>query len=322
MLRFLGAALAVLMTCATARAESVMTVESHPSVALGRDFPFTVYLPDGYERGDLRYPVLYLLHGAGGDENAWARDGGIKATADALIAGGAIPPAIIVMPGCRTCWWVDGATDKAETAFWSELVPAVQRRFRTIETRGGRLVAGLSAGGYGAVRFAMRYPDRIAAVAALSPAIYAETPPAISSARVQPPFLRPDGSFDEAAWKSKNYPSLIDWYCRQKQRVAFFLLSGDDDRYGIAFETMTLYKQLSIHQPELAELRIVDGDHSWSMWSKSIAGAMRYVFTYAEKPAPVVAVRTGGAALPDHQTPSQVASGRGLAGSPPILPYP
>ncbi|MGE0699109.1 MAG: alpha/beta hydrolase [Hyphomicrobiaceae bacterium] len=215
MLRFLGAMIALMAVLATARAESVVLSDSMPSPVLKRPFPMTVYLPDGYERGGLRYPVLYLLHGAGGDENAWLQEGSIKRTADRMIARGEIQPAVIVMPGCRGCWWVDGAVDQAETAFWSDLVPGIERKYRVLTGRSGRLVAGLSAGGYGAVRFAMRYPDRFAAAAALSPAIYADAPPEMSSARVQPPFLKPDGTFDVAAWRAKNYTSFIDTYCRQ-----------------------------------------------------------------------------------------------------------
>ncbi len=147
------------------RAETVF------SNSLGRELPYLIYFPDGYDGGRDSYPVLYLLHGAGGNERAWADQGHIKEKADKLIASGAIPPTLIVMPGCSACWWVDGAKDKAETAFWSDLIPAIDARYRTLNTRGGRLVAGLSAGGYGAVRFALRYPDRIAAAAALSPAI-------------------------------------------------------------------------------------------------------------------------------------------------------
>jgi enterochelin esterase-like enzyme len=287
MMRAIGIVLAGWLACVSANAESLVNRERQASAILGRDFPFTIYLPDGYDKGNLRYPVLYLLHGAGGDETDWNREGQIKATADRLIASGAIPPAIIVMPGCRSCWWVDGAVDRAETSFWNDLVPAVERRYRTIGTRRGRVVAGLSAGGYGAVRFALRYPDRIAAAAALSPAIYADAPPAQSSARTQPPFLKPDGKFDEAAWKAKNYTGVIDGYCSQKLRVAFYLMSGDNDGYGIAFETVTLFKRLYDHQPELTELRIVDGDHTWKLWSHSIEHAMRYVFAHAERPIPM-----------------------------------
>ncbi len=269
---------------------------------------FNVYLPEGYAGGDLRYPVLYLLHGAGGDESSWAKDGAIQATADRLMASGAIPPAIIVMPGCRTCWWVDGAADKAETAFWSELVPVVYERFRTIEGRRGTVIAGLSAGGYGAVRFALNYPDRVGAVAALSPAVYAEAPPANSSARTQPPFLRVDGTFDLAAWKTKNYPAVFDKYCSQTQRVAFYLVSGDHDHYGIAFETMTLFQKLYKHQPDISELRIVDGGHSWDIWSKSIDNAMRYLFSHVDRPLPIAAA--GGAA----PNGASMHGGQGLTG--------
>lgn len=299
MYRFMAALLALMLTCATSRAESVVVPDSLPSSTLGRQFPYVVYLPAGYQQGTMRYPVLYLLHGAGGDEMAWSKEGGIKATADRLIAIGAIPAAIIVMPGCRTCWWVDGAVDKAETAFWNELVPTIDGRYRTIASRRGRLIAGLSAGGFGAVRFALCYPDRIAAAAALSPAVYAEAPPGKSSARTQPPFLKPDGSFDEASWKAKNYTGVIDAYWRQGNRVAFYLMSGDNDGYGIAFETMTLFKHLYGRQPELTELRIDDGDHNWSLWARSIEHAMRYVFRHADRP--VVIPTTDTAKLTAHQ---------------------
>src|SRR5271166_3100037 len=79
--------------------------ESIYSSALGREMPYVIYLPDGYRNNDLRYPVLYLLHGAGGDEQARPNLGHIKQKADDLIDEGTIPPAIIVMPGCPACWW-------------------------------------------------------------------------------------------------------------------------------------------------------------------------------------------------------------------------
>lgn len=314
MRRLLGVLLVSLGLCSAARAESVLTREILPSTALGRAFPFMIYLPDGYGLGDLSYPVLYLLHGAGGDEMAWATEGGIKTTADRMIRNGDIPPSVIVMPGCRGCWWVDGARDKAETAFWTELVPAIEARYRIIGGRDGRLIAGLSAGGFGAVRFAMRYPDRIAAAAALSPAVYADVPPAISSARQQPPFLRQDGSFDEGAWRARNYPSLIERYFGQKDRVAFYLVSGDNDRFGIAFETMALFKLLWERQPEASELRIVDGDHSWAIWSKSIENAMRYLYRHAARPRPNLIARapaSGGRSSPPSTINAAQVAARG-----------
>lgn len=265
---------------------SELRKELCPSRALGRDMPFWVYLPDGYAQTRLKYPVLYLLHGAGGDENAWVEHGKIKALADRMIGMGVMPPSLIVMPGCRGCWWVDGAKDKAETAFWKDLLPNVAARYRTIEGRKGQVIAGLSAGGYGTVRFALKYPDRIAAVAALSPAVYHGVVPMDSSARQQPAFLNRYGTFDSAAWWSQHYTRLTSHYFKQANKVPMYLVSGDDDHFGITFETVTLFKTLFEKQPGKVELRVVDGDHNWAVWENAIEGAMRYLYRYAAKPVP------------------------------------
>src|SRR5262245_28055951 len=72
--------------------------ESVPSRYLGHELSFLVYVPDGYDQSEQSYPVLYLLHGFGDNERAWVDKGSIQAKADRLIAAGAIPPALIVMP--------------------------------------------------------------------------------------------------------------------------------------------------------------------------------------------------------------------------------
>src|SRR4051794_23317371 len=189
MLRFPLAAVALILSIFVSPATAgELRREVLPSRALGRDLPFLVYVPDGYDSDTKYYPVLYLLHGAGDDENAWATRGLILEKADQLIEKGVIPPTLIVMPGCPSCWWIDGPKDKAETAFWQELVPTVAKRYRTINSRDGRLIAGLSAGGYGTIRFVLRHPNEIAAAAAFSPAVYSVMPPLGSAARSHPAF--------------------------------------------------------------------------------------------------------------------------------------
>lgn len=268
--------------------------ESLSSRHLGQEMPFLVYVPDGYALSGETYPVLYLLHGFGDNERAWAERGAIQARADRLIASGAIPPALIVMPGCAKCWWVDGVQDKAESAFWSELVPAIASRYRTIETREGRVIAGFSAGGYGAIRFALKYPDRLAAAGAFSPAIYAESPPPASAARKQSPFIGLDGQFNQVAWSEQNYPRLIGGYFEQTRRVPMYLVASDNDRLGIAFETVLFFKRLFEKQPDLVELRVVDGGHGWTAWSGAVDEVMIYLFRFAAKPAvPARPVRGG-----------------------------
>src|SRR5689334_12643070 len=101
-----AAALTVLFSAAAAAGE--LTTTHFYSATLGRDLKYVTYLPTGYETSNRNYPVLYLLHGAGGNERTWADEGHIVDTVDQLIAAREIPPTLIVMPGCTASWWIDG----------------------------------------------------------------------------------------------------------------------------------------------------------------------------------------------------------------------
>jgi enterochelin esterase-like enzyme len=286
-----AAALTALFSAAAAAGE--LTTTHFYSATLGRDLKYVTYLPTGYETSNRNYPVLYLLHGAGGNERTWADEGHIVDTVDQLIAAREIPPTLIVMPGCTASWWIDGAKDRTETSFWSDLEPHVRSHLRTINGRSGRLIAGLSAGGYGALRYALKYPERFAAAAALSPAIYSDAPPGISSARRNPPFLSAAGSFDPAAWKALNYPTVLPSYLAQPVRVPLYLMSGEQDEYGIAAEIRLAYNKIHLHQAGLIEMRVVQGGHTWAVWSAAIADALRYMYRYVpapsrNEPAPVI----------------------------------
>ncbi len=92
-------------------------------------------------------------------------------------------------------------------------------------------------------------------------------------------------------------------YFAQRYRVPLYLVSGDSDRLGIAYETALLFKRLFERQPEQTELRVVDGEHSWKVWQATISDAMRYVFRYAEPPQ--VTVRTAHAAGLSRPQPDQ-----------------
>ncbi len=259
----------------------VVVSREFDSPALQRKWTYAVYLPDGYETSTLQYPVLYLLHGHNGGLYDWANLGHIQQTADALTASGDMPPAIIVMPDAGSSWYVD-RKEKMETAVIRDLVGDVQRTFRAIDARKGRLIAGLSMGGYGSLRFALKYPEMFAAAALLSPAIYDPEPPQSSGARRAGVFGAPE--FDAQVWKELNYPALWDAFLAKKIAVPLYINSGDDDDYFIEAEATRLYSLLRKNgQP--AELRIVDGPHRWPVWESTIGDAMRYVFRYAARPA-------------------------------------
>ena len=276
---FLLAVIAVLAAL-PALASDIVTRE-FDSGALARKWAYEVYLPTDYQTSRASYPVLYLLHGNNGSRRDWVEKGKIQRTADALIGSGAIPAAIIVMPDAGASWFVD-RREKMETALIRDLIPDVEKNFRALRTREGRLIGGLSMGGYGSLRLALKYPEMFAAAALLSPAIYDPLPPKNSGARRAPPFATPQ--FDEQAWRDLNYPTLWEAYLARKMPVPMYINSGDDDEFMIEAEATRLYSLLRANR-QPAELRIVDGAHTWTVWESTIGDALKYIFRYSAKPA-------------------------------------
>lgn len=191
-------ALAFALTHSSLVTAGEVTAKSMKSAALNADFKYTIYLPDGYDNGRLRYPVLYLLHGNGGNENEWLVSGQVNPTVDSLIKSCSVQPFIIVMPGAGSSWWVNGNKDRVEDSLIKELIPHIDATYRTISAREGRMEAGLSAGGFGTANAVMKFPEMFVSAAALSPAMYSPTPPSHSSAMRVTPFQK-YSKFDQAS---------------------------------------------------------------------------------------------------------------------------
>ena len=280
-----GALTLVAMLAWTLSSAGQIVEREFDSGTLGRPWRYNVYLPSGYEDSQAQYPVLYLLHGNGQNFASWASGGNIEATADALIAAHDIPPTVIVMPDAGTTWYVD-RKEPMESAILRDLIPDVEAHYRVRAERSGRLIAGLSMGGYGSMRFALKYPELFAAAALLSPAIYDPDPPQNSSARRVDVFGSPD--FDAQVWRSLGYPALWDAFLAKRQPVPMYIVTGDDDEFYIESSATQFYSLLRKHnQP--AELRIVDGKHDWQVWRNVIGDAMKYLFRYTTQSAPPVA---------------------------------
>jgi S-formylglutathione hydrolase FrmB len=247
------------------------------SQAIARDVKFTVYLPDGYQESTQVYPVVYLLHGAGGDENEWRTKGGAKETLDGLIKRGLMRPSVVVMPTVGPAsWWANGAAEKSESAIMNDLIPYVESRYKVARDRKGRAIGGLSMGGYGALNLALRHPEKFCAAAIISPAIYDPLPPETSASRRTPQFVR-NGQFDPDTWRALNYPAHLPAYTAQALRVPMWIVAGDHDYLGIAQMSANLFARILKIQPKQAELRIVNGDHEWLVFRDALPDALQYV---------------------------------------------
>ena len=252
---------------------------SFDSDVLQAPYPMTLYVPDAPPKVDSGYPVVYLLHGSFGSENDWLANGDLENTADRLIASGVIPPTLIVMPGSKS-WWLNGHNELAETAFIDDLLPFVEANYPVATVRGGRFIAGLSAGGFGATRLALMHPERFGAAAALSPATYVPLPPKNSSAYRHPAFINAEAAFDAALWQESNYPSYWSDYLAKNITVPFYINSGDHDEFEIAQHATALFSKLRAHQPDAVELRIVDGGHDWQVWAQSLPNVLVFLLNY------------------------------------------
>jgi enterochelin esterase-like enzyme len=252
------------------------------SEVLGRNYSFLVYLPAGWRTLD-NLPIIYLLHGAGGDHASWVNDGQIESIASSLIDSNQIPPSVIVMPGMVDCWWVNSKSCRYEDFFWQEFDPYIASTFPVSANRNDRLIGGVSAGGFGAIRFALTHPSSFVAAIALSAAIYTDRPPAFSQLRVRSPFLGSNGEFDAPSWNRVNYPSLLTSYAAQNDRISFYLASGNHDPYGLTNEATKFNASIMRVLGQTCELHISTGRHDWIYWRGVIGPALKAAFSSRNK---------------------------------------
>lgn len=161
----------------------------YPSPTLRMNRRMTVYTPAGYDKGG-RYPVLYLLHGAGGDEDAWTTLGRAAQIMDNLIAEGKVKPMIVVMPnGNPNCEAAPGEWSKGmykpsfmghmspkpvasmEESF-PDIVKYVESHYRVLKGKKNRAICGLSMGGGHSFAISKMYPDMFDYVGLFSAAIF------------------------------------------------------------------------------------------------------------------------------------------------------
>ena len=162
---------------------------SHPwyhSTILGMDRRLTVYTPYGYENNPKKkYPILYLLHGAGGDEEAWISMGRTAQILDNLIEKGLAEPMIVVMPNgnpgqaaARTLnipekqidWRAPENRDMYVKSLCTEIVPFIEKNFRAIPKPASRAIAGLSMGGGHTISASILFPELFDYICPLSAA--------------------------------------------------------------------------------------------------------------------------------------------------------
>ncbi len=269
----LGIALAIVIGGQAATAQSRIDCNALNSRILKQVVRYCVYVPAGYDAGAAqrppkRYPILYLLHGLGDNEQTLFNNGGWTLLVD-LRNQRKIGEFLIVAPEGRASFYVNSADGayRYSDFFLQEFLPQIERKYRVVPGRAGRAITGVSMGGYGALRFAFAHPELFSAVSAQSAALITQTPEqlnVVSQAGASllvvlfPVFGKP---INAEHWNQNSVFVLAKRNATAILKLRISFNCGQDDNYGFEKGAARLHDELQ-KQGIKHEYHAYPGDHS------------------------------------------------------------
>lgn len=233
---------------------------------MGREMPYRVVLPAGYDEAkEQRFAVIYLLHGLTGHYNNWTD--ATKVAAYALNH-----KFIIVTPEGDNGWYTDSVTkptDKYESYIIKELIPEMDAKFRTLANRDNRMIAGLSMGGYGGVKFGLKYPEMFAIAGSFSGALGAASfseKNASTAGRGIDAIMGPEGGEVRAA--NDVFKLVRDLTPEKIKSLPFIYQSCGNEDFLI--QNNRDFLALLVEKKVPHEYRQHPGIHNWVFWDDQI----------------------------------------------------
>ena len=249
------------------------------SETLKLDWNYTIDLPRGYDdpaNASKPSPVIYLLHGAVGNHRNLVERFSTPEIMDTLIENGQMPEAIVVFPDGFNSYYIDGSALDMESAFINDLFPTIESLYRADAAKEGRIIGGISMGGYGAARFALKYPELFSAALLISPAVWAEPTRGNDLYDNWHVFPEGDANFSQSVWESFYPASYLEDYTAKNSPVSFYVISGDADTTVDISEVQNFYNQLLTVAPD-AQLSVEpDGVHAWTFWEPAAPKALEF----------------------------------------------
>jgi S-formylglutathione hydrolase FrmB len=251
--------------------------DSIQSTVLDSTILYNVYLPDGFETTDRKFPVVYLLHGLSDTYRAWNDKSHMKEIADELIGTGEATPMVIIMPNAghpdiHHQWngYFDMPGWKYETFFFTELLPTVERKYKIIGDKQHRAIMGLSMGGGGSTVYCQRHPEMFSSCYAMSAWLSSDEPKVGENGKDKL-YLVTQSVYEKSA---TDFLANADEATKEKLRtVRWFFDCGDDD--GLMGLSVKMH-ELSIHAGIKDELRIRNGGHNWEYWNSALRTALPF----------------------------------------------
>ena len=248
-----------------------------PSAVYKKTVPVNIILPFDYETSQKRYSTLYLLHGATGKYSDWNLQSGVAAYAKEI-------PMIIVMPDALNDSFYHDTVGKGpwETFFKTELLPYIEKNYRTIGKREGRALAGLSMGGYGAWRLGLDMPELFCSAASLSGVIGWGEGPMNPGVMGYAKGLYGDNTetdyHNASLWPRME--KLVDARGNWTGPALYFDIGKDDflNASNREYEAKLLTKEIPY---EFAEF---DGAHTWEYWDTHIRDVFNFTLRHVSAP--------------------------------------
>lgn len=251
-------ALAVALSSSIAHAQGRIDCSAVDSHVLKRKVHYCVQVPGSYDLKDASgqsktFPVLYYLHGLGDNEQSFSRSGGWTLIEDLRVQR-KIGDFLIVAPEGFASFYINSAdgSERYSDFFLREFMPYIEKKYRVAPGREARAVTGISMGGYGALRFALAYPELFSAVSAQSAALILETPEqlnAMAQDRAQDArdFFAPllGDPINLAHWRANDPFALARKNKVALKKTAIYFNCGQSDDYGFEKGAAALDKQLT-----------------------------------------------------------------------------
>lgn len=211
-----------------------------------------VYTPPGYERGDEKYPVLYLLHGAGDSDASWSTIGRAGIILDNLIAAGKAKPMLVVMPAGHAGNSFFRQGSEFEKDFTTDLRPYIESHYRVIGDRAHRAIAGLSMGGAQSLNIAFGDLKDYGYLGVFSSGVFG-----IAGGREGR-----GGGGQNAQWEDSHKLALDDPDLKKDMKLVWFGCGKDDFLLQTSNATV---KMLTSHGFPVTNHETAGG-HTWMVW--------------------------------------------------------
>lgn len=241
------------------------------SKLMGREMPYRVTFPLAYlGKPDTRFPVLYLLHGLTGHFDNWTD----KTKLYVYVHRHSF---VIITPEGADGWYTDSATvpnDKYESYIIKELIPEIDKKFRTIADRDHRAVAGLSMGGYGSIKFGLKYPELFSLVGSFSGAL--DGPLRGQEHKNYRPSIMAVFGADNSPFRVENDVfNIINQLPSERLKALPFIYLSCGTEDVVNFQLNRDFASLLIEKKIPHEYREMPGAHTWDFWDEQVQEFLR-----------------------------------------------